>query len=370
MKTIIRAFIALALLLALAALNGCSKDKPAPTAPTGPTLLPPMMKSALITNGKLYVTCQRLKNWGYGDTSLVVVVNPVNDSIETAISLTHFNPADMKDAMGKLFVICSGGFGVQDGGLERIDVASGASDGVLLTEATAGGDLCEIQIVNSRKAYLRVLVGGTANEIFPFYLSGSTLGSRLTYVNNACSDQSMAFDDITLYVGDRGGTTPGLIKVDTATNAQIDTTLTLGLIPAALTYYFTGPGYVVATTTDVQYSEGNVTTCQKNTTGIRSNLLSIGSDVVPTSYNGALYLIDRTNATLTRINGETINTTTAHDIPYAVSLGAASNPQAIAFYSSTKAYVARLNALNLLIINPATGDSIGAVSFAKYALEE
>src|SRR5207244_5291003 len=48
-------------------------------------------------------------------------------------------------------------------------------------------------------------------------------------------------------------------------------------------------------------------------------------------------------------------------------VGNGSNRQAIAFVSPTKAYVTRLASPRLLIVNPSTGDSLGAISLAAFA---
>ncbi|MFH0919911.1 MAG: hypothetical protein V1913_06065 [Fibrobacterota bacterium] len=201
-------------------------------ASTGPF---PMMASAVISNGKLYVACQRLSaSWGFGDSSLVVIVNTANDFIEKAVSLYNYNPADMKAVDGKLYVACSGDWSLMDGGIERIDLATGVNEGMIMSEAAMAGTLSSIEIVSASKAYIMVATAAWVNEIHPLNLTLQTLGAKLAFVNNAAYYNPVVFDGYYAYIGDRGGATPGLVKVDPATDAQVGATIPMGLLPYAL----------------------------------------------------------------------------------------------------------------------------------------
>jgi hypothetical protein len=73
---------------------------------------------------------------------------------------------------------------------------------------------------------------------------------------------------------------------------------------------------------------------------------------------------------INRLGGDNILVLDGKDLRKAVrqfSTGKGSNPQDIAFVSPTRAYVARYDRASLLIVNPATGDSLKAVDLSAFA---
>ncbi len=124
-----------------------------------------------------------------------------------------------------------------------------------------------------------------------------------------------------------------------------------------------GQGRAVLTTTD--YASGSIAVVDLETNQASANVLNIHSDAVIRSYAGHLYVINRFNA-------DNILVLDPDDLATPVrqfSVGNGTNPQDIAFVSETKAYVARYGSDRLLVVNPATGDSLGSVdlSFAADA---
>ena len=124
-----------------------------------------------------------------------------------------------------------------------------------------------------------------------------------------------------------------------------------------------GPGisepakYVVATTTN--YAEGHLTVLKAGATVADTNRLSFSGDAFITSYEGSIYVIDRTRAVITKVIGAIMDT--AH-VDYQLNVGTGTNPQAIVFESLTRAYVLRYGSVYLLTFNPTTGEIVDSIS--------
>ena len=111
------------------------------------------------------------------------------------------------------------------------------------------------------------------------------------------------------------------------------------------------------------YATGSVAVLNLETQQATSNLLTIHSDAAVRTHNGRVYVINR-------LGQDNILVLDGADLSQPVlqfSVGPGTNPQGIAFASNEKAYVARLQARSLLIVNPATGDSLGSISLSDFA---
>ena len=124
-----------------------------------------------------------------------------------------------------------------------------------------------------------------------------------------------------------------------------------------------GDDRLVLTTTD--YSSGSLAELDALTSQANTNILNIHGDATVRSYRGRVYVINRKGQdNILVLGGDALATPLLQ-----FSVGNDTNPQDIAFVSGTKAYVARLEAPGLLVVNPATGDSLGSIdlSFAADA---
>ena len=122
-----------------------------------------------------------------------------------------------------------------------------------------------------------------------------------------------------------------------------------------------GQGRAVLTTTD--YASGSIAAVDLETGQASVNLLNVHSDAVVRSYAGHFYVINRLGA-------DNVLVLDPDDLATPVlqfSVGNGTNPQDIAFVSETKAYVARYGSERLLVVNPATGDSLGSVDLSSAA---
>jgi hypothetical protein len=98
-----------------------------------------------------------------GDSYLAVIdtqsdalldVDPEQPGLQ-AILLTGTNPAwELHlDPEEKIVLSCVGSFGLQDGGVERVDPVALASEGFLIDEAALGGDVNDVAIASADAAY-------------------------------------------------------------------------------------------------------------------------------------------------------------------------------------------------------------------------
>ena len=120
---------------------------------------------------------------------------------------------------------------------------------------------------------------------------------------------------------------------------------------------------VVVTTTD--YSSGSLAVVDMATYAAQVNLLNLHGDTAVRGYRGMAYIINRKGQDNVIVLDPANPTVPVRQF----SVGNGTNPQDIAFASETRAYVARLENPRLLVVNPATGDSLGSIdlSFAADA---
>ena len=111
------------------------------------------------------------------------------------------------------------------------------------------------------------------------------------------------------------------------------------------------------------YSSGSLSVGDLDTRVITRDVASAYSDARLRWFDGLLYIVNRFG----QDNIQVINPAANYATVRQFSVGNGSNPQDIAVVSPTKAYVTRLASSRLLIVNPATGDSIGAIPLAAFA---
>lgn len=194
------------------------------------------MGCGLVAGTRLFVACQRLEAWMPGDTSLLVVINTANDSVEKAIRLALRNPQDMKLFNGKIYLASAGNYGVRDGGIEAINLTTLESEGVIISDLDAGGDLGRVVVVSANKGYAAVDMANDAfteywTEIRPFNPGAKTIAPKLAYIENGFG--GLACDDSLVYVGDRGSN-PGVVVVNPANDGKIKGPVSTGLPPYSM----------------------------------------------------------------------------------------------------------------------------------------
>ena len=141
----------------------------------------------------LFVTIQRVDRnywWGPSGDSYVAVVDCETDALVDAdpatpgvqaIRLQGTNPySDIAyDAVSeRLHVSCVGWWAVNDGGLEIINPATLASEGFLITEAAAGGDIFDFALSGGGKGYAVVANSSFFTELINFNPASGTKVAR------------------------------------------------------------------------------------------------------------------------------------------------------------------------------------------------
>jgi hypothetical protein len=132
-------------------------------------------------------------------TDMLVDMDPAATGIQ-GIALMGDNPtAILHDVTrNRLLVHDHGDFFAIDGGIEAIDLETLTSDGMVLTEETAGGEIDGIVLASDAHAWL--IVGG---EVRRWPLAGGALGEALAVGTTTPIANSIAVGGDTLYVASR-----------------------------------------------------------------------------------------------------------------------------------------------------------------------
>ncbi len=117
----------------------------------------------------------------------------------------------------------------------------------------------------------------------------------------------------------------------------------------------------IITTTD--YSSGSFSSLDLSTNTATRDHLTIHSDAAVRTYRDKVYIINR----LGQDNVIVLNRSDLKTPLTQYSTGNGSNPHDMAFVSEEKAYISRYERAHLLVVNPVTGDSLGAVDLSAFA---
>ena len=120
----------------------------------------------------------------------------------------------------------------------------------------------------------------------------------------------------------------------------------------------------VITTTD--YSSGSFSSMDLSTNTATHDHLTIHSDAAVRTYRDKVYILNR----LRQDNVIVLSRSDLKTPLTQYSTGNGSNPHDMAFVSEEKAYISRYERTQLLIVNPITGDSLGAVDLSAFADED
>jgi hypothetical protein len=209
--------------------------------------LPEMARMALV-GSHLFVACQRLTNFAAVNTSVVVVIDVRTDAIVDvdpgtpgvqAITLTGRNPVTdlvYDDASHSLLVGCAGIYGALDGGIERIDVVTLQDLGVVISEATLGGDIGDIAWNGPNHSYAIVSDASFDASVVAW---SATTGAKLgtVYAPGGFSLPDCAVNDRgELYVCDNRFTAPGVRVFRAGADTLLAGPLDTGLPPSQIAF--------------------------------------------------------------------------------------------------------------------------------------
>ena len=199
----------------------------------------PYISKELYYNGKVYIACQRLKapNMQAADTSKIIVINATTDSVLKAINLAYKNPQELSIFNGKLYVGGIGIWGVNDGGVEAIDLSMDSNIGSIADESAFSGDIASIIVVSDTKGYAAISGSNGISQLYTFNPTIKSVGATVSGVDSI-SWGHMAFDGKYIYVGVRSKT-PGIAIIDPETDTKIGTIKNVGLPPNSLALLLT-----------------------------------------------------------------------------------------------------------------------------------
>ena len=194
------------------------------------------MDHMLIKDNILFVAIQRLDGNNYwmpvGDSYIAVIdavadtlmdVDPGSPGVQ-AIPLTAPNPfTDLKfDSDGyTILVACVGLWGMTDGGIEMIDPVSMSSQGFMITEAAAGGDINEFEILSADKGYMIIATPSFTTDMVPFNPSTGIAGSPMYSPPGWVLNDIEISPEGELFVADQTATAPGVWIWDTSVDTLI-----------------------------------------------------------------------------------------------------------------------------------------------------
>lgn len=149
----------------------------------------PEMAQAVVVGRRAYVSLQRLTNFVAGKPGLLVVIDTDTDEVVDSIELTGSDPfAETKGLTvrdGSILVSDVGLFGVNDGGIERVDLTTGASAGYVVTEAQAGGDITDFVYASDTLVYLIISKADFSTALIAYDLGTQQVTQTLAAGNIA-----------------------------------------------------------------------------------------------------------------------------------------------------------------------------------------
>lgn len=225
----------------------------------------PEMDQMFLYGDRLYVALQRLdRNNFYTpvgtsylavidvNTDTVIDMNPVLGGVQ-AIPLVSTNPyseVNYDPNSNYFYFSAVGFFGLADGGVIRCEAVDPSVQTVILTEANAGGDVLDVEIISDTKGFAIVATPSFETILIAFDPStGLKIGSTM-YNPGGYDLNDMEPSPAGLLVGDRKFSDPGVRVFDMVTHAQLPGgPIDVGLPPFDIlvsTDWITGIGDIAA----------------------------------------------------------------------------------------------------------------------------
>lgn len=172
----------------------------------------PDMSQLAVDGEWLYVSLQRLTNFVPAEPGAVVVIDTATDQVVKAIELTGMNPFAQTKGLtlfdGELLVGEVGVFGVNDGGIEQINLDSQMAEGFVITEAELGGDITDFVMVSAQLGYAILSEPDFTNTLVAF--NPSTRSVTQTLISGGNLSDIELDDRGQLFLADRSLSKPGV----------------------------------------------------------------------------------------------------------------------------------------------------------------
>ena len=171
----------------------------------------PDMNQVAIAGDRVYVSLQRLANFVPAAAGAIVEIDAATDQVVRVIELTGRNPFGQTQGLtvrkGAILVSTVGTFGTNDGGIERIDLASGQSQGFVITEQQIGGEVTDFVFTADDGGYAILSRPDFSNALVRFSLADGHASEPLA--TGSLSDIELN-DRGELFLADRDLSRPGV----------------------------------------------------------------------------------------------------------------------------------------------------------------
>lgn len=160
------------------------------------------------------------------NTDSLVDVDPVAPGVQ-AIALQTRNPFDdlhYDPVRRRIVVVSAGNFGALDGGIEWIDPQTLQSEGIMISEATLGGDLNQARLYVDCTGYAIINDSSFNTSLVQFdHCNGTLLGTCRSTAGFNLSDLEIDRQGV-LYLSERDLVTPGVRLYQLPACSEITTT--------------------------------------------------------------------------------------------------------------------------------------------------
>lgn len=194
----------------------------------------PELHQMAAVGDRLYVLLQKLDRTNFfspAENGSIVVIDIVSNEVLAEIVLSGKNPFAQTKGIptrnGDLLVGHVGFFGVNDGGIERVDTETQAAQGFFITEEDLGGDIVDFVMVTDDTGYAVLSLSDFTNSVVAFDASSREITATLI-AGESISDIELN-DRGQLFVAQRTPQSPGIRIFDIRNGNTEITAQPLGL---------------------------------------------------------------------------------------------------------------------------------------------
>lgn len=220
----------------------------------------PEMNRMVYHGGRVFVSCQRLDRDNFfspTDSSLVVVIDAATDGFVDAdpvapgpqgILLARTNPTTefATTPEGDFLLGCTGAYGVDDGGVVRVDARAMSAAVVEATEAQLGGDVLDVAVgpgpTGATRAFCVVSDPSFNTKLVSYQRSGPPAALTVFPATGFVLADVEVDDRDEVWLCDRTASAPGVRIFSAATNLELTAApLGTGLPPSDIAFDATEP---------------------------------------------------------------------------------------------------------------------------------
>ena len=212
----------------------------------------PETSQLAVHEGHLFAACHRLdreNGWVPTEFSVIAVIDVASDMLVDAdpdvegvqgIAMASKNPAGTARRGSKWFVSAVNSYtDLTDGGIEVIDLETMRSEGVVLDEATAGGNLSSLVMISESDGYAVVTDANFVNAVKRLDLATQSVSRSLDGLSGGFVPGLGVFGR-RLYVLDQGSfgdpASAGVKVYDVSTDALVAGPIGTGLPPSTIAF--------------------------------------------------------------------------------------------------------------------------------------